>query len=137
MFFTSDWIDFVCLFCNNMTRTCSWNCLGVFSPEYKTTAPELQNKLYRYYIDSSAGQSGSPVYVERKIRGKTKYFVLGIHVGGWTLTVSQGKSCNVCMRLDAALEQMKAEGWPEWAREQGSKADEESAALGVQGQLLP
>ena len=30
------------------------------SAEYKTTAPELQNKLYRYYIDSSEGQSGSP-----------------------------------------------------------------------------
>ena len=107
------------------------------SAEYKTTAGELQSKLYRYYIDSSEGQSGSPVYVERKIRGKTKYCVVGIHVGGWKLTVAQGKSCNVCMRLDAALEQMKAEGWAEWAREQGSKVDEESAALGVQGQLLP
>ena len=107
------------------------------SADYKTTAPELQSKLYRYYIDSSEGQSGSPVYVERKNDGDIKYCVVGIHVGCWKLTVAQGKSCNVCMRLDAALEQMKTECWPEWARNKGSKADNQSAALGVQGQLLP
>ena len=105
--------------------------------KYKTTAPELQSKLYRYYIDSSEGQSGSPVYVERKNDGETKYCVVGIHVGCWELTVAQGKSCNVCMRLDAALEQMKDEHWPEWAKNKGSRADNQSAARGVKGQLLP
>ena len=107
------------------------------SADYKTTAGELQSKLYRYYIDSSEGRSGSPVYVERKIRDKTKYCVVGIHVAGWKLTVAQGKSCNVCMRLDAAVEQMKGERWPEWARNKGSKADNQSAARGVKGLLLP
>ena len=36
------------------------------SAKYKTTAPELQSKLYRSYICSCEGQSGSPVYAERK-----------------------------------------------------------------------
>ena len=103
------------------------------SATYPTTVPELQSKLYRYYIDCSDGQSGSPVYVERKIDGRTKYCVVGIHVGEWELTESEGKSCNVCMRLDAALEQMEAEGWPEWARNKGSKAGNQSVELGVQG----
>ena len=104
------------------------------SEEYQTTTPELKSKLYRYYIDSTQGQSGSPVYLARVIGGKTKYCVVRIHVSVWELP--DGKSCNVCMRLDAALDQMKAERWPEWARGQGSKADEESAALGFQGELL-
>ena len=104
------------------------------SAVYKTTAPELQSKLYRYYIDSSGGQSGSPVYVEREMNGETKYCVVGIHVGCWELTVAQGKSCNVCMRLDAALEQMKTERWPEWARNKGSQGGNQPAALSVQGE---
>ena len=107
------------------------------SATYPTTVPELQSKLYRHYIDSSQGQSGSPVYVERKIDGETKYCVVGIHVGCWELTEPEGKSCNVCMRLDAALMQMKDESWPDWARNKGSEADNQSAAIGVKGQLLP
>ena len=69
--------------------------------------------------------------------GEIKYCVVGIHVGGWELTEPKGNSCNVSMRLDAALEQMKAECWPVWARNKGSKADNQPAALAVQGQLLP
>ena len=75
-------------------------------------------RLYRYYIDTSSGQAGSPVYVTGKDDGgEPCYYVLGIHLGAWPLpSRSPGASdvsCNICFSMKTALDQMRAEAWPQ------------------------
>ena len=71
---------------------------------------------YRHYIDNSGGQSGSPVYVlGTDTAGSITYSAVGIHVGRWDISPM---GFNVCVRLDAAVQRMKDEKWPEWSRSQ-------------------
>ena len=79
----------------------------------------LDEVLYRHYIDSSGGQSGSPVYIlGTDITDSTTYSTVGIHVGWWDVSPM---GFNVCVRLDAAVQRMKDEKWPEWSRSQQNK----------------
>ena len=55
---------------------------------------QAKDRLYRYYIDTSPGQSGSPVYLEREDdNGDPSYYCVGIHVGTWKFS-SQELNCN-------------------------------------------
>ena len=46
------------------------------------------------------------------------YSAVGIHVGWWDISPD---GFNVCVRLDAALQRMKDEKWPEWSKKQQPK----------------
>ena len=75
--------------------------------------------LYRYYIDSSGGQSGSPVYIlGTDFTDSITYSAVGIHVGRWDVSPM---GFNVCVRLDATVQTMKDEKWPDWSKKQLKK----------------
>ena len=55
----------------------------------------LDEVLYRHYIDSSGGQSGSPVYIlGTDITDSITYSIVGIHVGQWDISAM---GFNVCV----------------------------------------
>ncbi|XP_065191516.1 uncharacterized protein LOC135822636 isoform X2 [Sycon ciliatum] len=65
--------------------------------------------LYRYYIDTSPGNSGSPVYVPMQ---DGTFVVVGLHRGTWYYhhknDVDRATDCNVAVRLtDTVLKRMK------------------------------
>ena len=77
----------------------------------KKESSQAENILYRYYIDTSPGQSGSPVYIEKEDdNGDPSYYCVGIHVGRWDIS-SKELSCNVCFNVNAAIRRMKVEKW--------------------------
>ena len=79
----------------------------------KKESSQAENILYRYYIDTSPGQSGSPVYIEREDdNGDPSYYCVGIHVGTWNFS-SNKLSCNVCFNVNEAIQRMKDEKWAE------------------------
>eukprot|EP00117_Sycon_ciliatum_P036883 scpid74579/ scgid27699/ len=96
---------------------------GIFSFPEEHFDKELQDNhptssarkaLYRHYIDTSGGNSGSPVYVPMQdgTPGTPKFVVVGIHRGTWYYhhknDVDRATDCNVAVRLtDTILEEMK------------------------------
>ena len=76
----------------------------------KKESSQAENILYRYYIDTSPGQSGSPVYIERDENGHKSYYCVGIHVGTWKFS-SEELICNVGFNVTAAIQRMNDEKW--------------------------
>ena len=77
----------------------------------KKESSQAENILYRYYIDTSPGQSGSPVYIEREDEnGDSSYYCVGIHVGRWDFSPKE-LSCNVCFNVNEAIRRMTDEKW--------------------------
>ena len=77
----------------------------------KKESSQAKDILYRYYIDTSGGQSGSPVYIVREDgNGDESSYCVGIHVGRWDFS-SKELSCNVCFNIDEAIKRMKDEKW--------------------------
>ena len=77
----------------------------------KVNSSQAKDKLYRYYIDTSPGQSGSPVCIEREDgNGDKSYYCVGIHIGTWTFSPKE-LSCNVCFNVNEAIQRMKDEKW--------------------------
>ena len=96
----------------------------------------LDEVLYRHYIDSSGGQSGSPVYIlGTDITDSITYSTVGIHVGRWDISPM---GFNACVRLDAAVQRIKDENWPTWSRDQQNKpvAPMKSGGEGEQGTVI-
>ncbi|XP_065196914.1 uncharacterized protein LOC135828395 [Sycon ciliatum] len=62
-------------------------------------------RLYRHYIDSSGGQSGSPVYSYNDEDGE--YVVYGIHAGCWRFDgAEKSLYCNVAVRIQEVYKDM-------------------------------
>ncbi|XP_065196912.1 uncharacterized protein LOC135828394 [Sycon ciliatum] len=76
-------------------------------------------RLYRHYIDSSGGQSGSPVYSYDD--EEDEYIVYGIHAGYWRFEDAKSNLyCNVAVRMQEVYKDMS-----EWIK--GKEDDKHTA----------
>eukprot|EP00117_Sycon_ciliatum_P042479 scpid61330/ scgid30899/ len=76
-------------------------------------------RLYRHYIDSSGGQSGSPVYSYDD--EEDEYIVYGIHAGYWRFEDAKSNLyCNVAVRIQEVYKDMS-----EWIEQK--EADKQTA----------
>ncbi|XP_065179764.1 uncharacterized protein LOC135810218 isoform X2 [Sycon ciliatum] len=76
-------------------------------------------RLYRHYIDSSAGQAGSPVYCYND--EDKEYVVYGIHTGRWLFSDAKSNLyCKVAVRIQEVYKDMSK--WIEL-----KEADEQTA----------
>eukprot|EP00117_Sycon_ciliatum_P012356 scpid64423/ scgid2252/ len=102
-------------------RVAERNSNGIFSfpqnhfdqeREVFRPSPQTSESLYRYYIEASPGNSGSPVYVDLKDSSSVE--VVGIHRGPWCYRFKEridiATDCNIAVRLtEAVLDRMR--GW--------------------------
>lgn len=87
----------------------------------QTNTALCRANLFRHYIDTSGGQSGSPVYVRSTgaaVNGEREYKAIAIHVGLWSFQDSHGidgpVDCNVAVRLTGDVRSAML-GWiQEW-----------------------